>query len=203
MAFINIFGFIVQRPTLTFGSWIVIMSVFAYGFTKIETRVQLLKLLDEDTDLIHDYAWLEENIGNLVPMEVVITVPPERCRTAEEHAEEDKQKARLAEVRNKTESLCFQTEKLIKENDEKLSGSDKAPIEAAIAKAREAAKGDDVDSIQSAHDALEQATHALSKVLYEQQAPQAGGEAPDGQAAEGDKSGDDTIDAEFEVKQDS
>ncbi len=124
-------------------------------------------------------------------------------KEAEEHAEEDKQKARLAEVRNKTESLCFQTEKLIKENDEKLSGSDKAPIEAAIAKAREAAKGDDVDSIQSAHDALEQATHALSKVLYEQQAPQAGGEAPDGQAAEGDKSGDDTIDAEFEVKQDS
>ena len=91
----NIFGFIVQRPTLTFGSWIVIMSVFAYGFTKIETRVQLLKLLDEDTDLIHDYAWLEENIGNLVPMEVVITVPPERCRTAEEHAEEDGRQYRM------------------------------------------------------------------------------------------------------------
>ncbi|MEO1990377.1 MAG: molecular chaperone DnaK [Pirellulales bacterium] len=124
-------------------------------------------------------------------------------KEAEEHAEEDKQKARLAEVRNKTESLCFQTEKLIKENDEKLSGSDKAPIEAAIAKAREAAKGDDVDAIQSAHDALEQATHALSKVLYEQQAPQGGGDAPEGPAAEGDKSGDDTIDAEFEVKQDS
>jgi molecular chaperone DnaK len=127
-------------------------------------------------------------------------------REAEEHAEEDKKKARLAEVRNKTESLCFQTEKLIKENDEKLSGSDKAPIEAAIAKAREMAKGDDVDAIQSAHDALEQAAHALSKVLYEQQAAreqqaaQASGGAPEGAAAGAGKGPDDTIDAEFEVK---
>jgi len=85
----RLFGFIVARHNLAFVMWIVVMSVFAFGFTKIGTRVQLLKLLDEDTDLIHDYAWLEENLGNLVPMEVVITVPPERCRTAEEHAEED------------------------------------------------------------------------------------------------------------------
>ena len=121
-------------------------------------------------------------------------------REAEEHAEEDKKKARLAEVRNKTESLCFQTEKLIKENDEQLSGSDKAPIEAAIAKAREMAKGDDVDAIQSAHDALEQAAHALSKVLYEQQAAQASGGDPEGAATGACKGPDDTIDAEFEVK---
>jgi molecular chaperone DnaK len=121
-------------------------------------------------------------------------------REAEEHAEDDKKKARLAEVRNRTESLCFQTEKLIKENNEKLSGSDKAPIEAAIAKAREMAKGDDVDAIQSAHDALEQAAHALSKVLYEQQAAQASGGAPQGAAAGTGKGPDDTIDAEFEVK---
>ena len=121
-------------------------------------------------------------------------------REAEEHAEEDKKKARLAEVRNKTESLCFQTEKLIKENDEQLSGSDKAPIEAAIAKAREMAKGDDVDAIQSAHDALEQAAHALSKVLYEQQAAQASGGDPEGAATGAGKGPDDTIDAEFEVK---
>ena len=57
--------------------------------------MQLLKLLDEETDLIHDYAWLEENLGNLVPMEVVLTVPPEKIRTAEEHAEEDGQQYRM------------------------------------------------------------------------------------------------------------
>jgi molecular chaperone DnaK len=118
---------------------------------------------------------------------------------AESHAEEDRIARELAEARNKAEALCFQTEKLVKENAEKLSASDKAPLEAAIAKAREVAKGEDVDAITSAHDSLEQASHALSKVLYEAQAARGGqpGEAPAAGAAKG---GDDAIDAEFEVK---
>jgi len=125
----------------------------------------------------------------------------ERMRKdAEVHAEEDKQKTRLAEVRNRTEALCFTTEKLIKENDAKLSASDKAPLEAAVTKAREMAKGEDVDAIQSAHDALEQAAHALSKVLYEQSTAQRGGAAPEAAAAGSGKGPDDAIDAEFEVK---
>jgi molecular chaperone DnaK len=128
----------------------------------------------------------------------------ERMRKdAELHAEEDKQKQRLAEVRNRAEALCFQTEKLIKENDDKLSDADKAPLEAAIAKAREMAKGEDADAIQSAHDALEQASHALSKILYEAQAKSAeAGEATGGETAGATAASDDTIDAEFEVKQD-
>ena len=88
---------------------------------------------------------------------------------------------------------------MIKEHDTKLSAADKAPLEAAIAKARETAKGDDVDAIQSAHDALEQAAHALSKVLYEQSS-QRGGTAPEAASAGAGKGPDDTIDAEFEVK---
>jgi molecular chaperone DnaK len=125
----------------------------------------------------------------------------ERMRKdAELHAEEDKHKARLAEARNRAEALCFQTEKLIKENDAKLSASDKAPLEAAVTKAREMAKGEDVDAIQSAHDALEQAAHALSKVLYEQSTAQRGGPPPEGAAAGTGKGPDDAIDAEFEVK---
>jgi molecular chaperone DnaK len=123
----------------------------------------------------------------------------ERMRKdAEQNAESDKQKLRLAEARNRAEALCFQTEKLIKENDGKLSASDKAPIEAAIAKSREVAKGEDVDAITSAHSSLEQAAHALSKVLYEATA-QRGGAAPEAAAGAG-KGPDDAIDAEFEVK---
>jgi len=123
----------------------------------------------------------------------------ERMRKdADSHAEEDKRKLRLAEARNKAETLCFQTEKLMKEHEAKLSASDKAPLEAAIAKARETAKGEDVDAIQSAHSALEQAAQALSKVVYEATA-QRGGEAPEATAGAG-KGPDDTIDAEFEVK---
>jgi molecular chaperone DnaK len=124
----------------------------------------------------------------------------ERMRKdAEQNAESDKQKLRLAEARNKAEALCFQTEKLVKENDAKLSAADKAPIEAAIAKSRETAKGEDVDAITSAHSSLEQAAQALSKVLYEQTA-QRGGTAPEAAAGDGGKGPDDTIDAEFEVK---
>jgi hypothetical protein len=65
------------------------------------------------------------------------------------------------------------------------------------------AKGDDVDAVQSAHDALEQAAHALSKVLYEQQAQDRGGATPEPGATAGTAAGkgpDDAIDAEFEVK---
>jgi len=128
----------------------------------------------------------------------------ERMRKdADLHAEDDKRKQRLAEVRNRSEALCFQTEKLVKENGEKLSASDKAPLEAAITKAREVAKGEDSDAIQSAHDALEQAAHALTKVLYESTAARGGtgaGPAPGGAGA---KPADDTIDAEFEVKKDA
>jgi molecular chaperone DnaK len=124
-------------------------------------------------------------------------------KDAELHAEEDKQKQRLAEVRNRAEALCFQTDKLIKENEDKLSDADKAPLEAAIAKAREAAKGEDADAIQSAHDALEQASQALTKVLYDAQARAAeGGEPAGGETAGATAAADDTIDAEFEVKKD-
>jgi molecular chaperone DnaK len=129
----------------------------------------------------------------------------ERMRKdAEAHAEEDKRKVRLAEARNKAEALCFQTEKLVKENSEKLSASDKAPLEAAIAKAREVAKGEDVDAITSAHDSLEQAAHALSKVLYAATGGQAAGAGPGETAGAGGgaKGPDDAIDAEFEVKKD-
>ncbi|MFM8805133.1 MAG: Hsp70 family protein, partial [Planctomycetia bacterium] len=129
----------------------------------------------------------------------------ERMRKdAEVHAEEDKRKQRLAEARNRSEALCFQTEKLIKENSEKLSASDKAPIEAAITKAREAAKGEDVDAITSAHDSLEQAAHALSKVLYAATSGQGGAGAEPGETAStaGGRGPDDAIDAEFEVKKD-
>jgi hypothetical protein len=65
------------------------------------------------------------------------------------------------------------------------------------------AKGEDADAIQSAHDSLEQAAHGLSKVLYEQQSQQrAGGTTEGDTAAGGEKPADDTIDAEFEVKND-
>ena len=69
-------------------------------------------------------------------------------KDAELHAADDKKKRELAEARNQADSMCFQMEKLMKEHTDKLKDSDKQPLEAAIAKAREAAKGDNVDAIK-------------------------------------------------------
>jgi molecular chaperone DnaK len=125
---------------------------------------------------------------------------------AETHAEEDRKARDLAEARNQAESMCFQLEKLMKENAEKISENDKKPLEDAITKAREAAKGEDVDQIKSAISELEAASHAFSKAMYESttQASAAGtdGGAPGGETASSADGDDDAIDAEFEVKKD-
>jgi molecular chaperone DnaK len=129
-------------------------------------------------------------------------------KDAEAHAEEDKRKRALAEQRNQADSMCWQLEKLIKEHEAKLNQADKDAVSKAIEKTREAAKGDDVERIKSAVHELEQASHALSKTLYEKAGAQPGatdgaGPQPGPQPGPGtaQSSGDDdAIDAEFEVK---
>ena len=119
-------------------------------------------------------------------------------RDAEDHAAEDKAKREIVELRNQAEQMCFQVEKLVKEHSDKLKEEDKAPLTRAIEKTREVAKGDDAGAIKSAITELEQASHALSKTLYE--TAQAGGDGAASSAGETAQSDDDTIDAEFEVK---
>ncbi|REJ69692.1 MAG: molecular chaperone DnaK [Planctomycetota bacterium] len=122
-------------------------------------------------------------------------------KDASEHAEEDKRKRELAEARNVAEAKCHELEKLIQENDDKLSSADKEPLEAAIKKVREVAAGEDVNAINSSVTELEQASHALSKTLYEAGAAtaQAGATAAS-EPAEDSPGDDEAIDAEFEVK---
>ncbi len=129
-------------------------------------------------------------------------------KEAEEHAGEDKRKRELAELRNRSESMCFDMEKMLKEHDAKLGDADKQAVSAAIEKCREKAKTDDVEQIKAALEELEQASHALTKTLYETAgaSPTGDGAAagPDSETetagAAGSESDDDTIDAEFEVK---
>jgi len=124
-------------------------------------------------------------------------------REAELNASADKAKRDLAEARNKGEHLVYQTEKLLKEHAEKLDAGAKSGIEAAVTKVKEATKGEDVAAITSAIEGLEQATHALSKHMYEAQAAAGGaggagpGAGPDAGSAPKD---DNVIDAEFEKK---
>ena len=128
----------------------------------------------------------------------------ERMRQeAEEHAADDKAKRDLVEARNQADQMCFQMEKLIKEHDDKLKDSDKEPLNQAIEKAREASKGEDLAAIKSVIEELEQASHALSKTLYDAQPtgdPAASAAESNGSDSSEDAAEEDAIDAEFEVK---
>jgi len=125
-------------------------------------------------------------------------------RDAESHADEDKQKFELATARNHAENLSWQIEKTMKEHADKLTDADKQPLQAAVEKTREVAKGTDVAAIKSAVENLEAASHAFSKVLYEKGT--AGASPAGAEAAGGDgtspqaKPDDDVIEGEFEVK---
>jgi molecular chaperone DnaK len=119
-------------------------------------------------------------------------------KEAESHAAEDKKRLELATLRNQADQLCYQLEKLIKEHKDKLKDSDREPLERAIEKTREKAKGDDVPAIKSSLEELEQVSHAFSKSIYEKAGAKPGGAEEPSQPAGG--SGDDAIDAEFEVK---
>ncbi len=106
-------------------------------------------------------------------------------------------------MRNQAESMCWQLEKLMKEQSAKLSDADKSALTRAVEKTREVAKGDNAEAIKSALAELEQASHAVSKALYESAgaargaAPEAGAAGPEPPKSGGD---DEAIDAEFEVK---
>jgi molecular chaperone DnaK len=123
-----------------------------------------------------------------------------RRKDAEQYASEDKRRRELAEARNQAEHTCYQLEKTIKENADKLTDADRQPLERAMEKVRVRAKAEDVAEIKSALEELEQAFHGLSKTIYEKAASQAAGATTD-EPRRGSSSGDDdAIDADFEVK---
>ena len=120
-------------------------------------------------------------------------------KDAELNADEDARKRKLAEARNQAHSLIHQTEKLLKEHAEKLDAGSKSAIEAAVAKVKSKADGDDAEAIQQAIGELEQAAHAMSKQMYERGGPANPTDAaPGAQASAGPK--EEVIDAEFEKK---
>src|SRR5205807_7638107 len=119
------------------------------------------------------------------------------------HAEEDKRKRELIDERNKADQIVWQMEKLLKDNADKVSEADKAPIQAAIEKVKQAASREDVAAIRQAIGELEQASHAMAQHLYSK--GQQGGPSPSGAQPTGDgqgkaKGSEDVVDAEYEVK---
>ena len=125
-------------------------------------------------------------------------------KEAESHADEDKKKLELIEVRNHADSLIYATEKSLTDLGDKVEAGLKDDIEAKSATLKTAMQGEDADAIKSAMDELSKASHKLAEQLYAQKAGDggadagaAGGAAPGGNG----KADDDVVDAEFtEVK---
>ncbi|GGU19375.1 molecular chaperone DnaK [Lentzea flava] len=121
-------------------------------------------------------------------------------KDAEAHAEEDKRRREEAEVRNQAETLVYQTEKVVKENDEKLPADVKEKVTAAIAEANEALKGTDINAIKAAVEKLATESQAIGQAMYANAPGAAGAEAPgaDAPGAGQAKAGqDDVVDAEI------
>jgi molecular chaperone DnaK len=89
-------------------------------------------------------------------------------KDAEAHAAEDQGRRDLIDARNTADSLAYAVEKTVTENRDRLPATDVSRIEGAITTLREAAKGDNVDTIRRATDDLQKASHAMAEQLYKQ-----------------------------------
>ena len=122
---------------------------------------------------------------------------------AERYAEEDKKRKEEVDVKNQAESLVFQSEKALTDFGDKVSESDKAPIQAKIDELKKAIEGGNTADIKAKTDELQKAVYDLSSKVY-QAAGAAGqaaqGEAPQGGASDNGGNGgndDGFVDAEF------
>jgi len=128
------------------------------------------------------------------------------AKEAEAHATEDKAKREEIEARNQLDGLVYQVEKTLKEHGDKISADEKGQVEAAVADAKKALEGTDAAAMNSAREALTQASHKLAEAMYKTAqtppegapgaGPQAGG-PQNGAAGQNEKKDEGVIDAEY------
>ena len=121
-------------------------------------------------------------------------------KEAESHAEEDKKRRDLVEVRNQAEALVHSTDKMLGDFGDKVSEEDKTAVEAAVAELKTAAEGEDVEAIKQKVDDVAQASMKLGEAMY--QSSQAAGGDGDPSADAGDAPDEDVVDVDFEEVKD-
>ena len=132
------------------------------------------------------------------------------CKDAEAHAEEDSKRREEVESRNQAENMCYQVEKMLEENGDKVPADKKAPVETAVADLKEALKGGNIDEIKAKQEILTKAMESITQEMYAQQpgpdgaagagAPPPGadaGQAPGADASSQGSDDGDVIDAEI------
>ncbi|HEY0258939.1 MAG TPA: Hsp70 family protein, partial [Lacisediminihabitans sp.] len=118
-------------------------------------------------------------------------------REAEEHAAEDKARREAAETRNIAEQLAYSTDKLIKDNADKLPEDVKSEVQADVDALKSALAGDDDAAVKTAFDTLTESQQKLGQAIYSQeQAASASAETADGAQPEAPADDEDIVDAE-------
>ncbi len=126
-------------------------------------------------------------------------------RDAEQHAAEDRQRKEEAETRNNADGLVYQTEKLLKDQGDKVPAEDRERVESALKSLRESSAGTDYERIRRDTETLRTASQAFGQRLYEQAAQQqatssSASDGSGGSAGSGSQSGpadDEVVDAEI------
>ena len=123
-------------------------------------------------------------------------------KEAEANAAEDAKRKEEIEVRNQTDSLVYSTERTLSEHGDKLAEADARPSRTRSTRRKEALKGEDLERMKQAQEALTKAAHKLAEVMYQAQAqaarPGAGGRQPGTAARPGGAAKGEVVDAEFE-----
>jgi molecular chaperone DnaK len=121
-------------------------------------------------------------------------------KEAESHAEEDKKRREMVEVKNQAEALVHSTERMLKDYGDKVPAGDKALVESAVTDLKSVLEGDDKDTIKQKVDALAQASMKLGEAMYQaSQGQAAGGAGPSAGAGGPD---DKVVDVDFEEVKD-
>ncbi|MGX6451015.1 molecular chaperone DnaK [Brevibacterium paucivorans] len=130
--------------------------------------------------------------GSAIPQEDIERM----VREAEEHADEDKKRREAADKRNVAENMAYQTDKLIKDNDDKLPEDVKKEVQADVDELKEALKGDDDAAVEKALEKLQTSQTKLGEALYAQQPADGAAGADAAGAADSANADDDVVDAE-------
>ncbi len=125
-------------------------------------------------------------------------------KDAEQHAEEDKKHKEEVEIRNNADGLVNATQQTLDELGDKVPADARTSAENAIADAKSALEGTDIDAIKAATEKLQQAGYALAQVVYSTQGAEGAAGAAGAQpgAGAGAAANDDTIEADYEVVDD-
>ncbi|MBC7111411.1 MAG: molecular chaperone DnaK [Methanothermobacter sp.] len=151
-----------------------------------------------------------KDLGTGKEQAITITAPnklseeeiKQKIEEAKKHAEEDRRKQEEIEIRNNADSMIYTAEKTLDELGDKVPAEKKEEVEKQVSELRELIAGDDIQAIKSKTEELTKTVQEIGAVIYQQAAQQQAAQQQAGStASEGeDRGGDDTIDADFEVK---